>query len=124
LHIYYLFVALEVSDRCINLVLPHKQYLINKHVYYFKLQYSKTWLETKVKEHYVNSSISSADILQSVITLLNSPRSNEEMQNDFFELLGFDKFEFIQEMLEHRQEIIDSLRAPVQPTISESEYSI
>ncbi|CAH0402336.1 unnamed protein product [Chilo suppressalis] len=82
-------------------------------------KYNKTWLETKVKEQYVNSTISSADILQSIITLLNSPRSNDEMQNDMFELLGFDKFEFIQEILEHRQDITESLKAPVQPTISE-----
>ncbi|KAL4717222.1 hypothetical protein ACJJTC_017109 [Scirpophaga incertulas] len=82
-------------------------------------KYSKTWLETKVKEQYSNSSISSADILQSIITFLNSPRSNDEMQNDLFELLGFDKFEFIQEVLEHRQHILDSLNAPEQPSISE-----
>ncbi|CAG4955228.1 unnamed protein product [Parnassius apollo] len=84
-------------------------------------KFGKTWLETRVKELYENSSgMSSADILQSVITLLNSSRSNDEMQNDLFELLGFDKFEFIQEILEHRQEIIDSLKAPPpQPTISE-----
>lgn len=70
-----------------------------------------------MKDLYENSSgISSADILQSIITFLNSPRSNDELQNDLFDLLGFDKFEFIQEMLVHRQEIIDSLRAPPPPS--------
>ncbi|KPJ05335.1 Activating signal cointegrator 1 complex subunit 3 [Papilio xuthus] len=84
-------------------------------------KFGKSWLETKVQGLYDNDGgMSSADILQSIITLLNSPRSNDDMQNDLFELLGFDKFEFIQEILEHRQEIIDSLKAPpVQPTISE-----
>ncbi|KAL0868583.1 hypothetical protein ABMA27_008049 [Loxostege sticticalis] len=82
-------------------------------------KYNKSWLETKVKELYVDSNISSADILQSIITFLNSPRSNDDMQNDLFELLGFDKFEFIQEILSHRQDITDSLQAPIQPTISE-----
>lgn len=66
--------------------------------------------------------MTSADALQSLITLLNSPRSNDEMQNDLFELLGFDKFEFIQEILEHRQDITDSLKTPVQPSIAESMY--
>lgn len=77
-----------------------------------------------MKELYVDSNISSADILQSIITFLNSPRSNDDMQNDLFELLGFDKFEFIQEILSHRQDITDSLQAPIQPTISESKYPI
>lgn len=89
---------------------------------YLHFQYGKTWLETKVKEQYENAAgISSADILQSIITLLNSPRTNDEMQNDLFELLGFDKFEFILDILEHRQDIINSLKAPpAGPTLSES----
>ncbi|XP_061729195.1 activating signal cointegrator 1 complex subunit 3 isoform X1 [Cydia pomonella] len=84
-------------------------------------KFGKAWLETKVTELYANiPDISSADIMQSVITLLNSPRSNDDMQNDLFELLGFDKFEFIQELLEHRQDVVNSLRAPApQPSLSE-----
>ncbi|XP_063379753.1 activating signal cointegrator 1 complex subunit 3 [Cydia fagiglandana] len=84
-------------------------------------KFGKAWLETKVTELYANiPDISSADIMQTVITLLNSPRSNDDMQNDLFELLGFDKFEFIQELLEHRQDVVNSLRAPPpQPTLSE-----
>ncbi|CAG9112769.1 unnamed protein product [Plutella xylostella] len=76
-------------------------------------KYNKTWLETKMKELYEgNPDISSADILQSVITLLNASRNNEEIQNDMFELLGFDKFEFIQELLQNRQNVLNSLKAP------------
>lgn len=84
-------------------------------------KFGKTWLETKVKALYENElGMSSADILQSMITFLNSPRSNDELQNDLFELLGFDKFEFIQETLEHRRDIINSLKPPTpQPSITE-----
>ncbi|XP_060805871.1 activating signal cointegrator 1 complex subunit 3 [Amyelois transitella] len=84
-------------------------------------KFTKSWLEIKIKELYSDDSgMSSADILQSIITFLNSPRSNDELQNDLFDLLGFDKFEFIQEMLVHRQEITESLKAPPpQPTIAE-----
>ncbi|XP_047508654.1 activating signal cointegrator 1 complex subunit 3 [Pieris napi] len=83
-------------------------------------KFGKVWLETKVRELYESSGgMTSADVLQSIITLLNSPRSNDEMQNDLFELLGFDKFEFIQEILEHRQDITDSLKAPIQPSVAE-----
>ncbi|KAJ0172310.1 hypothetical protein K1T71_012283 [Dendrolimus kikuchii] len=84
-------------------------------------KFGKSWLETKVKDLYDDTSgISSADILQSVITFLNSPRTNDELQNDLFELLGFDKFEFILEILEHRQDIINSLKVPPpQPSLVE-----
>ncbi|CAF4841730.1 unnamed protein product [Pieris macdunnoughi] len=83
-------------------------------------KFGKVWLETKVRELYESSGgMTSADVLQSIITLLNSPRSNDEMQNDLFELLGFDKFEFIQEILEHRQDITESLKAPIQPSVAE-----
>ncbi|KOB75495.1 Activating signal cointegrator 1 complex subunit 3, partial [Operophtera brumata] len=92
---------------------------------YNEQAYGKTWLETKVNELYVTSGISSADILQSIITFLNSPRTNDDLQNDMFELLGFDKFEFIQEMLVHRQEITNNLRAPpVDPGPSIAEMSV
>ncbi|XP_041983109.1 activating signal cointegrator 1 complex subunit 3 isoform X1 [Aricia agestis] len=84
-------------------------------------KYTKTWLETKVREEYKNSSgLSAVDILQSLITLLNSSRSNNEIQNDMFELLGFDKFEFIQEVLQNREDITYSLKGPPpQPTVAE-----
>ncbi|XP_059051963.1 activating signal cointegrator 1 complex subunit 3 [Achroia grisella] len=84
-------------------------------------KFSKTWLEIKMKELYpTGDGISSVHILQSIITFLNSTRTNDELQNDLFELLGFDKFEFILEILAHRQDIIDSLKAPPpQPTLSE-----
>lgn len=88
----------------------------------FLLQFGKTWLENKVTELYKDTpDISSADIMQSIITLLNSPMTNDDMQNDLFELLGFDKFEFIQELLGHRQDVVNSLRAPPpQPSLAES----
>lgn len=78
-------------------------------------KFNKTWLETKMKENY-ESTGSSAQILQSVITLINTARTNEEIQNELFELLGFDKFEFIQELLEHRMEVLVSL-IPSQPAV-------
>ncbi|XP_073959709.1 activating signal cointegrator 1 complex subunit obelus [Choristoneura fumiferana] len=84
-------------------------------------KYGKTWLENKVTELYKDTpDISSADIMQSIITLLNSPMTNDDMQNDLFELLGFDKFEFIQELLGHRQDVVNSLKAPPpQPSLAE-----
>ena len=40
-------------------------------------------------------------------TLLSS-KSDEALQNELFDLLGFDKFEFIQTLLQHRSEIVAS----------------
>ena len=40
--------------------------------------------------------------------MLLSPKSDDALQNDLFELLGFDKFEFIQTLLQNRKEIVSS----------------
>lgn len=49
-------------------------------------------------------------MLQSILNLMHSSQSNEEMQNEIFELLGFDKIDFIQELLVNRQELIANLK--------------
>ncbi|KAK9744309.1 N-terminal helicase PWI domain [Popillia japonica] len=39
--------------------------------------------------------------------ILASNRSNNELQNELFEMLGFDAFELISEMLDNRKSIVD-----------------
>lgn len=53
--------------------------------------------------------IMNADVLESLIATLKSQRSNDELQNELFELMGFDKFEVIQEILENRKQILNQL---------------
>lgn len=49
------------------------------------------------------------DVLEPLIVTLKSQRSNDELQNELFELMGFDKFEIIQEILENRKQIVKHL---------------
>lgn len=51
-------------------------------------------------------------MLQSILNLIHSSQSNEEMQNEMFELLGFAKIDFIQDLLVHRQELLANLAEP------------
>lgn len=59
--------------------------------------YDKFWILRKIKEdHFVDP----------LISIVKSQRSNDEIQNELFELLGFDKFEIIQEILENRANLV------------------
>lgn len=49
------------------------------------------------------------DLLTSAIDLIKSPRSNEELQNELFDMMGFDKFEEIQLILGNRKKLIKKL---------------
>ena len=40
--------------------------------------------------------------------LLASTRSSDDLQTELFDLLGFDRIELIQDVLEHRRDIVDS----------------
>lgn len=83
-------------------------------------QFGKTWLEKTVKNLFDTTSV---EILQSIITFLHSSRSNDELQAELFDLLGFDKFEFIQNLLQNRQDIITSLQSQPQPPPPKSKFS-
>ena len=52
--------------------------------------------------------LSVTDMCSALFDILTSPREDSAIQNDLFDLLGFDRIEFIQELLNSRQEIIDS----------------
>lgn len=41
-----------------------------------------------------------------VLTLLSLKRSSDDLQADLFDLMGFERFELIQLLLEHRDELI------------------
>ena len=62
-------------------------------------KYDRAWLSKTV----------SSDVLEPLIVTLKSQRSNDELQNELFELMGFDKFEIIQEILENRKHILKHL---------------
>lgn len=57
--------------------------------------YNRTWLCKHVNP----------DLVDLLVESLKSSKSNDELQNELFELLGFDKFEIIQEILQNRKTI-------------------
>lgn len=62
-------------------------------------KFDRAWLTKNVSEN----------VIEPLIVTLRSQRSNEEIQNELFELMGFDKFEIIQEILENRKHLQKNL---------------
>ncbi|KAF6205050.1 hypothetical protein GE061_019217 [Apolygus lucorum] len=77
-----------------------------------KPAYGKSWLLKELqKSHSSNKSgISVEEICESIVQLLTSNRSSDDLQNELFEFLGFDFFELIQSLLEHRKDIMMSMK--------------
>lgn len=49
------------------------------------------------------------DLINTLLDQLRSSRSNNDLQNDLFELLGFDKFEAIQQILDNRKTVVQQV---------------
>ena len=66
------------------------------------------WLRNQC-EHYFgdnSSGVSVLDLCSALFDILSSDRDNAAIQNDLFELLGFDRFEFIEALLANRHRIV------------------
>ncbi|XP_039272645.2 activating signal cointegrator 1 complex subunit 3-like [Styela clava] len=59
------------------------------------------WLEKNLRKYF-----HSDHFLPNIMSLLQSSSSNDHLQNELFDLLGFDRFDLIQELLEHRQDLL------------------
>lgn len=51
------------------------------------------------------------DLIPSFIAMLKSRKSNEELQNELIDMMGFDKFEVIQTIFENRKQIIQNIES-------------
>lgn len=51
----------------------------------------------------------SNEVVESLLSVLKSRKSNTELQNELIELLGFDKFDILENILDHRNEIIKNV---------------
>lgn len=51
----------------------------------------------------------SNEVIESLLSVLKSKKSNTELQNELIELLGFDKFDILENILDHRNEIIKNV---------------
>jgi activating signal cointegrator complex subunit 3 len=66
-------------------------------------KYTRSWLTAHIN----------ADLIDNLTELLKSAKSNEELQNELFDFLGFDKFEFIMEVLQNRKHVLDNATKPI-----------
>lgn len=64
-----------------------------------KITYNRAWLLSHI----------SNEVVESLLSVLKSKKSNTELQNELIELLGFDKFDILESILEHRKEIIKNI---------------
>ena len=77
--------------------------------------YSGAWLRRHCKKFLEENSSSLAlnDLVTAIFDILASTKPNEAIQNELFELLGFNAFDMIQELLENRQTIVhETLQEP------------
>ncbi|KAK4325026.1 hypothetical protein Pmani_004371 [Petrolisthes manimaculis] len=66
--------------------------------------YEKSWVEAEMLRYYTDTSIVS-ELSNGTMTLLLSSKNDNELQNELFELLGFERFELIQTLLKHRTQV-------------------
>lgn len=64
-----------------------------------KTTFNRAWLLSHINN----------DVVESLLSVLKSKKSNTELQNELIELLGFDKFDILELILEHRQEILKNI---------------
>ena len=67
-----------------------------------------SWLRNQCEHYFGDSSsgVSVLDLCSALFDILSSDRDNEAIQNELFDLLGFDRFEFIQTLLAERHRIV------------------
>ena len=67
------------------------------------------WLLDQCRKYFSGKSgtLSVEDMATAIYDILCSSKNNEEIQNELFELAGFDAFELIQQVLERRQTIVN-----------------
>ncbi|PFX22952.1 activating signal cointegrator 1 complex subunit 3-like [Stylophora pistillata] len=70
--------------------------------------FNGSWLHNQCELYFGNNSsgLSVLDLCSALFDILSSARDNAAIQNDLFELLGFDHFEFIQTILANRYKIV------------------
>ncbi|KAL5010843.1 hypothetical protein ScPMuIL_013148 [Solemya velum] len=69
--------------------------------------FNKSWLESEVSKYFSTEfGLGMGDLCTTIFDVLISPKTDEALQNDLFELLGFDRFELIESLLQNRKKLI------------------
>ena len=72
-----------------------------------------TWLEETLREAYPDQQplgLSVAEFATTILDMLSSKRSSEELQTELFDLCGFNRFDMIGVVLENREALVKSLK--------------
>ena len=57
-----------------------------------------------------STGLSASEFALTIVDLLSSSRSSDDLQTELFDLLGFDRIQLIQNVLEHRADIVSSFQ--------------
>ncbi|XP_052242448.1 activating signal cointegrator 1 complex subunit 3-like [Dreissena polymorpha] len=84
-------------------------------------EFDSMWLQQEVAKYYGYSGVTEMgltveDLSNTIFDFLSSPKSDSELQNDLFELLGFDRFELIQSLLENREKLVYAATKEPEPS--------
>ncbi|XP_074644659.1 activating signal cointegrator 1 complex subunit 3-like [Tubulanus polymorphus] len=75
----------------------------------YSKKYDANWLLAQIESEFDSeSSVSAPEMCTTVLNILATSKSDDELQNELFELLGFDRFELIQELLQRRLQVVKS----------------
>ncbi|XP_061176706.1 activating signal cointegrator 1 complex subunit 3-like [Saccostrea echinata] len=76
-----------------------------------KERYDASWLQREVTQYFPGEEnylgMSREDLCSTIFDVLTASNSDEELQNNLFELLGFDRFELIQSLIQNKGKIIE-----------------
>lgn len=75
---------------------------------YDQLNKGKKKVTEKFNRSWLNKHVN-PDLVNTLIDMLKSSKTNNELQNELVELLGFDKFEIIQQVFDNRKNIIQKV---------------
>lgn len=99
--------AFPVDDQPVNL----------RSVNTFSMKYESTGGSSSKTKEDISKTLNRAwllkhvnsELIPSFISILKSKKSNEELQNELIDMMGFEKFDVIQTIFEHRKQIIHNI---------------
>ncbi|KAI5711773.1 hypothetical protein M8J75_003022 [Diaphorina citri] len=70
----------------------------------------KRWLQKEIKKTFNSEEemlgLSLEELTESLLSLLKSSKTSDQLQNELFDLIGFERFNLIESLLKHRDEIL------------------
>ena len=86
--------------------------------------FSTSWLYEQCRDHLKKcpGTFDASDLASAVFEILSSKKTNDSIQNELFELMGFEAFDVIQKILENRELVIQVAKIPLENGFDCSKY--